>query len=100
MEMFFHSAAGNPGDAAICLHRRRNGDASVELAAAAVIRLAPGYLLASARTSCAVPDPLRWIWRARFRPPQFPPSHERALRERETGSAGTIPATHARPLGL
>ena len=53
--------------------------AAVELAAAAALRLAPDYLLASAWNSGAVPDPLRRIWAPRFQSLQFPPSHGRAL---------------------
>src|SRR5260370_19326167 len=100
MEMDLPGSAGNSGDAGIYRRWRRNRDAPVELAAAAALRLAPDHLLASAWTSGAVPDPLRRTWMAPFRSPQFPPSHERPLRAHDTGRARTIPATHARTLGL
>src|SRR5258708_2643982 len=58
--MDLDSSAGDPGDGAICLPRRRTSAAPVELAAAAALRLAPDLLLASAGTSGAVPHPL---WR-------------------------------------
>src|SRR5882724_8740659 len=99
--MDLDSSTGDFGDPAICRHRRRTGDAFMELAAAAALRLAPDYLLAGARTPGAVPHPLRRTGRARtFRPPQFPQSHERALREHDARRAGAIPATHARTLRL
>src|SRR6266478_4662612 len=63
--MDLDSSAGDPGDGAICLPRRRTSAAPVELAAAAALRLAPDHLLASAGTSGAVPHPLRrlgWPW--------------------------------------
>src|SRR5712692_8392486 len=99
-ETDFHCSAGDSGDSGICRHRRRNSTAPVELAAAAALRLAPDHLLASAWTSGAVPDPFRRIWMAPFRSPQFPPSHERPLRAHDAGRAATIPAAHARTLGL
>src|SRR5260221_3008738 len=78
-EINLDSYAGDPGDSAICRHRRRSSNAPVELAAAAALRLAPDYFLASVWNSGAVPDPLRWIWMASFRSLQFPPPHARAL---------------------
>ena len=74
--------------------------AAVELAAAAALRLAPDYFLASAWDSGVVPDPLRRIWTPRFPALQFPPSHGRALGAHDPGGAGTIPARHARTLRL
>src|ERR1700676_1699729 len=100
MEDGFHCSAGDSGDAAICLHRRRTCDATVELAAAAALWLAPDHVLASAWTSGAVPDPLRRIWKAWLRPYKLPPSHERALWKYDARGAGAIPASHARTLGL
>src|SRR6185369_14820964 len=95
-------SAGDSGDSAICLHRRRAGDASVELAVAAALRLAPDYFLASAWASGAVPDSDWRTWTARLRAPQFPPwhAHERALRKHDPRGAGTFPARHPRRLGL
>src|SRR6267154_1887573 len=100
MEMDFPCSAGDPRDAAIRIHWRRNRDATLELAVAALVQLASDHLLASTWTSGAVPNPLRRIRRASFRPPQLPPSHERALRAHDAGRAGTIPAADARALRL
>src|SRR5919206_3235051 len=94
------SSAGDPGDAGIHVSRRRDRAAAVELAAAAALRLARGHLLASARASGAVPDPLRWIRLARVHALQHAPPHAGALRAHDPGGAGTVPATHARALGL
>src|SRR5437879_12400194 len=98
--MDFSGSAGNSGDAAVYRHRRRSGAATVELAAAAALRLAPDYFLASGWNSGAVPDPLRGIGTPRFRPLEIPPSHVRALGAHDPRGAGTIPARHARPLRL
>src|ERR1700756_3526552 len=97
-EIDFHCSAGDSGDAGLYRHRRRNCAASVELAAAVALRLAPDHLLASAWTSCAVPDPLRRTWTPPFRSLQFPPSHGRALWAHDAGRARTIPATLPRTL--
>src|SRR5258708_961036 len=99
--MDLDGSLGDSGNPRIHIHRRPTGDAVVELAAANALRLAPDYLLASPRTPGSLPHPLRRTGRARtFRPPQFPQSHERALREHDARRAGTIPATHARTLRL
>src|SRR6266567_1430835 len=100
MEMDFHCSAGDCGNARICCHWRRNSATPVELAAAFTLRLAPDHLLASAWTSGPVPDSLRRTWMAPFRSSQFPPSHERPLRAHDARRAATIPAAHARTLGL
>src|SRR6266404_8207854 len=100
MEMDFPWSAGNSGDAGIYCPWRRNRNETVELAAAVTLRLAPDHLLASAWTSSAMPDPFRRTCVAQFGSPQFPPSHERALRTHDAGRAGTVSATHARTLGL
>src|ERR1700693_3403996 len=55
-EMDCHCSVGDSGDPGIYRHRRRNSAAPVELATAAALRLAPGYLLASAGDSGAVPN--------------------------------------------
>jgi hypothetical protein len=52
---------------------------TVELAVAAALQLATDYFLAGARTSGAVPDPLRRIWAPRWLSLQFPPPDGRAL---------------------
>src|SRR5712692_2834286 len=98
--MDFSGSAGNSGDAAVYRHRRRSSAATVELAAAAALRLAPDYFLASGWNSGAVPDPLRGIGTPRFRPLEIPPSHVRALGAHDPRGAGTIPARHARTLRL
>src|ERR1700756_4559850 len=98
--MVFDCSAGDHGDGALCLHRRRNRAAPVELAAAAAVRLAPDHFLASAWPSGVVPDPLWRIGIAPLRSPGFSPSHERALRAYDAGRAGTIPPAHARTLRL
>src|SRR6266446_7489970 len=61
-EMDLDGSAGDPGDAAVYRHWRRNSAALVELAAAAALRLAPDHLLASARDAGAMPHPLRRTW--------------------------------------
>src|SRR5215472_12838358 len=103
-EMDFHSSAGNAGDAALCGHRRRGCAAIVELVAAAVVRLAPDYLLASAWNSGAVPAPLRripWPWRRTHMARAAPDArthgaaHGRALGAHDPGRAGTIPPKDA-----
>src|ERR1035438_8661915 len=78
MEMDFPGSAGDSGATAVYRPRRRSSVATMELAAAATLRLASDYLLASAWNSGAVPDPLRRIWRARFPSLQFSPSNARS----------------------
>src|SRR5260370_35797108 len=98
--MDFHRAAGDPGDAAICLHRRRTRAATVELVAAAALWISTDYVLARAWNSVAMPDPLRRVWTPRFgslqspqpHRPTPPRSHRRALGRHDTRRAGTTPA--------
>src|ERR1700683_5540504 len=99
-EMVLHRSARNPGNATICIHRRRNSVAPVELAIAAAVRLAPDSLLASAWTSGAVPDPLRRLSLARFTTLQLPPAHGRALQAKDARRARTNPAARTRILRL
>src|SRR5882762_2622177 len=97
--MDLDSSTGDPGDPGFYLHRRRTGDAVVELAAANALRLAPGHLLAGARTPGALPHPLRRTGRARtFRPPQFPAPHGRALGAHDARGAREVPPELARSL--
>src|SRR6266852_359846 len=106
--MDFHRAAGDPGDAAICLHRRRTRAATVELVAAAALWISTDYVLARAWNSVAMPDPLRRVWTPRFGSLQSPQSrrrsprrsHGRSLGRHDTRRAGTIPAAHTRTLRL
>ena len=100
MENGFHCSTGDSCDAAICLHRRRTCDATMELAAAAALWLAPDHVLASAWTSCALQNPVRGIRKARLWTPQFSPSHERAMWKHDARGAGTISASYARTLGF
>src|SRR5437016_1562832 len=74
--MDFPGSAGDRRTLAIYRHRRRVSAATVELAAAAALRLAADYLLASPWNSGAVPDPLRRTWRPRFRPAPVRPVAE------------------------
>src|SRR5713101_8910186 len=76
--MDLDSSAGDPGDGAICLPRRRTSAAAVELAAAAALWLAPDHLLASAGTSGALPHPLRRMERPWLSSLQYAATHERA----------------------
>src|ERR1700674_1639484 len=106
--MDFHRTAGDPGDAGICLHRRRTRDVAVELVAAAALWISPDYVLAMAWNSVSLPDPLRRRWTARFgslqssqsdrRSPRR--SHGRSLGRHDARGAGTIPAAHTRTLRL
>src|SRR5690349_1903699 len=97
----FHCSAGDPGDAAVCLHRRRDRIALVELAAASALWFPPDQPLASAWASAALPHPVWRIGAPRWlRPLPFPSSHGRALRTHHAGRARTIPPTHARTLRL
>jgi RNA polymerase sigma factor (sigma-70 family) len=96
----FHGSAGDSGDAAIYLHRRRSSAASVELAAAAALRLAPDYVLAGSGNSGAVPDTVRRLWRPRLPPLQLAAAHGRALAAHDARGAGKIPAGYARTVRL
>src|SRR5437870_3576806 len=63
-------SAGDCGHCALRDHRRGNRAASVELAAAATLRMARDYLLAGAWHSGAQPNPLRGM---RIRTPRWIP---------------------------
>src|SRR5271157_4031561 len=91
--MVLPGSAGGSGAGGLHSHRRRSGTAALELAAAAALRLARAYLLASAWDAGAVPDSLRRVWQAQVTPPQG-----RALGGHDPRGAGTIPARH--PLAL
>ena len=60
---------------AIYRHWRRGSAAPVELALAVAFRLAPDHLLAGTRSSHTLPNSLRRIRNARFRPFRLAPSH-------------------------
>src|SRR5207247_6134715 len=53
------STTGDHRDGGLHRNWRRTGDASVELAAADVVRMAANYLLAGCRTAGSVPDSVR-----------------------------------------
>src|SRR5207302_5863015 len=90
-EMDLDSAAGELRNDTIHLHGRRAGDASMELAAATAVRLAPNYLLAGARTVAALPDPVRGLGRFRGRKRAHASSHERTHGGKNGGAhEGTV----------
>src|SRR6266404_1411241 len=91
--MDFSGSAGDSGDAGVCRDWRGSGAATVELAVTADLRLASDYLLASAWSAGAVPDPVRWIWMPRSLALEWP-------RPFDFRGAGAIPAAHARALRL
>src|ERR1700752_3059673 len=94
-EMVLDCAAGDCGDSAIYLRGRRGGDASVELAAAAAVRMANARLLASPGITGPVPDFVRRAGRPRPRPPA---PLARPLQEDDPGRAGEIPPSDGRRL--
>src|ERR1700683_745496 len=98
MEMGFHRSAGNSGDAGIYGYWRRNCAAPVELAAARAFWLAPDRLLASAWTSCALPDSLRRVWVPRAAALRWPMARKGTLRPHDAGRERTVPGAHARNL--
>src|SRR5208283_415490 len=98
--MDLYRSGGDYRDYAVYDHRRRSGEAAVELAAAAAVRLARDQLLAGAGHSDAVPNPVRPHRRPRTPPIQISRAHGRALLEHDAGRAGTNPATHARTFWL
>src|SRR5438552_15256773 len=91
-------SAGDCGDCAVWLHRRRSREATVELAVADALRLATDYLLASLWNSGSVPHPLRRIWTPRLRPLQLSSPHGRALGAYDAGRARASAAKLARTL--
>src|ERR1700685_1118368 len=98
--MDFIGSARDSGDSDIRRHQWRSGAEVVELAAAAALRLASDYLLASGRDSGAMPDPVRRAWAPRVLSLQFPTSHGRALEAQNPRGAREIPARLARRLRL
>src|SRR5947208_3307825 len=64
--MDLDGSAGDRRDDLIRVHWRRAGDASLELAAAAAVRLAANYVLAGAWTAAALPDLVRGAWCSRL----------------------------------
>src|SRR6188474_2295170 len=63
--MGLHCPAGAAGNDCIRRDRRLRSAGAVELALAAVVRLAADRLLAGIRASGALPHLVRWIWNAR-----------------------------------
>jgi hypothetical protein len=95
--MVLDRATGDYRDSTVYLCGRRSRDASVELAAAAVVRLANPRLLASACIAGTVPNSIRWTGRPRSRP-QAPLAGP--LQEDDSGRAGKIPPSPARRLRI
>src|SRR5215469_4403138 len=95
-EMVLDYSSSNYRDSAISLRWRRSCDASVELAAAAAIRLADADILAGAWTAGALPDSFRRTrpsWRTRRETPLGWPlqtNDARRAREIPAGNAGGI----------
>src|SRR5271156_755394 len=76
----FHGSAGDSGDTAVHLHRRRDRTPPVELAAAAALWVEGNYLLAGSWNSDAVPDTLRRLGpRPRLPAVKLAAAHERTL---------------------
>src|ERR1700686_4063616 len=74
---------------------RRSGAASVELAAASVVRMAGNHVLASCRTAGSLPDS---VWRQRWAQLpslQFSEANVRALGADDTRGAREVPPGHA-----
>src|ERR1035438_363549 len=94
-EMVLDCAAGHCRDSAIYLRRRRSGNAPVELAAAATVRLADAWFLASVGTAGTVPDSVRWIGRPRWAGRRSRPPLPRALQEHVAGGAGKVSPARA-----
>src|ERR1700722_5239008 len=93
MEMVLDGAAGDSRDGAVCLYWRGSGDALVELAASAAVRLAHAWLLASVGVAGAVPDSVRRTAPWGVGPTWWAPM-ARAVPEHEPGRAGEISAGH------
>src|SRR5580700_6596681 len=87
--MVLDCAAGDCGTFCVCLGRRRSGDASVELAAAAPIRLADARFLASVGIAGVVPDSVRRSGRPRTSP-QPGMALPGSLPEDDAGGAGEV----------
>src|SRR5580692_1047686 len=92
-------SAGGCRYGAVCLRGRRSGDASLELAAPAAVRLAHAWLLASAGIAGAVPNPVRWTGRPRASP-QSRMALPRSLPQHESGGAGKIPESDGRGIRI
>src|SRR5712691_3788852 len=96
--MDLDGSLGDPGDPGIYVHRRRTGDAFVELAAAAALRLAANYLLAGHRTTGPLPDSVRrlgWSW---FSSLQYAAAHGRAYAAANGRALGAHDARGARKI--
>src|SRR5450759_4668071 len=94
-EMDFAGPTVPRGDGDFRRDWRRIGDAVVELAAAAVVRMAANHLLAGSRTAGSVPDPV-WrpgqFWLSRL---QFPAANGRALGADDARGAREVPPGYA-----
>src|SRR3954471_3984276 len=76
-----YCSAGNRGHASFCFNWRPNRAASVELAGARALRMAPDRLLAGPRTSGTLPHPLWRVWISQLRRLQDAAPDEGALRK-------------------
>ena len=83
-------APGDCGVRDVHLDRRRSGAASVELAAAGVVRMAANHLLAGSRTAGSLPDPVRRLWSWWLPSLQFSAANGRALGADDARGAGKI----------
>src|SRR3954447_2379652 len=92
--MDFPGAARNPRFPALHGGRRRSRAATVELAAATAVWLAPDYVLAGARAARAVPDPLRRSGGPRL-PIELPSPARRALAALDARGARAVPRRDA-----
>src|SRR5579863_6720648 len=99
--MVFYRPAGPRGNRVFLLDWRRAGDASLELADATSLRMAPDYLLAGFRIACALPDSVRrlgWPRPSLQYAPAHAGAHGRALGEDDARGARKVPPELARTL--
>src|SRR5271166_6262241 len=93
MDLDCFSGAG--GNRAFHFHWRRTGDASLELAAAVVVRMAANYLLAGGGIAGAVPDSVRRRRWARVSSIELPAADGGALGADDAGGAGEVARENA-----
>src|ERR1700688_4769671 len=99
--MVFYRPVGPAGNRAFLLAWRRTGDASLELADAATLRMAPDYFLAGFRFAGSLQDFVRRLGWPRLSlqyPPAYARAHGRALGEDDARGARKIPPELARTL--
>src|SRR5580692_12430440 len=101
--MDFSGPTSNTGDPAFHLDWWGTRHASLELAAADVVRMAANYLLAGCRIAGSMPDSVRRLeWWQSWPSLQYAatnrPAHGRALGEDDARGARGVPPKLARPL--